>query len=89
MAVGDGGNDLAMLSGVTAAGGLGVAMANAVPAVRRVIWLGAAKAAMQRTRSVLLRKKRTPRDVSQVMWKPQVPSYAGARGCRGDGGQQR
>ena len=38
MAVGDGGNDLAMLSGVTAAGGLGVAMANAVPAVRRVLW---------------------------------------------------
>ena len=34
MAVGDGGNDLAMLAGVTAAGGLGVAMANAVPPVR-------------------------------------------------------
>lgn len=43
MAVGDGGNDLAMLSGVTGAGGLGVAMANAVPAVRRVLWLEAAK----------------------------------------------
>ena len=38
MAVGDGSNDLAMLSGVTAAGGLGVAMANAVPAVRRMLW---------------------------------------------------
>lgn len=36
MAVGDGGNDLAMLSGVTAAGGLGIAMANAVPSVCRV-----------------------------------------------------
>ncbi len=34
MAVGDGGNDLAMLAGITAAGGLGVAMANAVPPVR-------------------------------------------------------
>ena len=47
MAVGDGGNDLAMLSGVTAAGGLGVAMANAVPAVRLVFRPGAGIAARQ------------------------------------------